>query len=959
MNSQIQKPPTPWPLIVLFLVILISVIFVGGFYYNYQKKSLLSEKQQELSAISNLKIRQITQWRLERLADGKFLGDNFIMVKNFSEFLNDPVHMPDEDLIFQILKSLKENFDYSNTILIDLQGNVKLAYPKQDTLICDYLQPLLPQLVRNRKVVMTDLHITPLNRFVHLDLIVPLINHNLNDTLVMGFLVLGIDPQKVLYPLIQSWPTPSKSAETLIVRNEGDAVVYLNELRHLKSSELILRKPLSSEKLPAAMAIRGIRETADGIDYRNMPVVASMKKVPGTPWYMVAKIDREEVFSVLNNQLRMVITILVLFISTIGLFLGFILWNQRVRFYREKYETELNRLALFKHFEYILKFANDIILLLDKDLKIVEANDRALEVYIYSRDELIGMNLKDITAPEMISGFSQQINNENEIGSATYETLHIRKDGTVFPIEISSRVVNIEGSIYYQNIGRDITERKYAEETLRESELRFRKIFEESPFSIAITGKDFGIIKANSAFCKMTGYQEEELKLFTFRNFTHPDHSGDDEISLMRLIAQEIPIYHTEKRYIRKDGSVIWGSTTISIIRNIREEAQCFIAMVEDITLRKEAELELEKSFSLIKATLESTEDGILVVDLSGKIVQFNKKFAEMWRIPQEILTSGDDNYVLRYVKDQLTNPDKFIENVKQLYDNPEATTSDLLEFQDGRFFERYSQPQKINAKSVGRVWSFRDITEKKNAESELIAAKIRAEESDRLKTAFLHNVSHEIRTPMNAIIGFSSLLNEPDLKESERQQYTDIIFQSSNQLLSIINDIVDVANIESGQVNINMKETNLNISLRSLLEQFRYNEKQFSIPINLSTGLTDEEAIILTDSTKLIQILSNLINNSFKFTKEGQIDFGYIQKNNILEFFVKDTGIGIPPDHIEKIFDRFYQIDRKVSRQFGGTGLGLSICKAYVELIGGYIRVTSEPEKGTTFVFTIPYLPS
>ena len=220
MNSQIQKPPTPWPLIVFFFVILISSIFVGIFYYNYQKESLLSEKQQELSAISDLKIRQITQWRLERLADGKFLGDNFMMVEKFSEFLEDTIHMPDRDVILQILKSLAENLDYRNTMLIDQHGNVKLSSPNQDTLIGDHLQPLLPKLIRNPKVELTDLHFTQVARVVHLDLVVPLIDRKLNDTLVLGFLVLQIDPQKVLYPLIQSWPTPSKSAETLLIRKD-------------------------------------------------------------------------------------------------------------------------------------------------------------------------------------------------------------------------------------------------------------------------------------------------------------------------------------------------------------------------------------------------------------------------------------------------------------------------------------------------------------------------------------------------------------------------------------------------------------------------------------------------------------------------------------------------------------------------------------------------------------------
>jgi signal transduction histidine kinase len=297
----------------------------------------------------------------------------------------------------------------------------------------------------------------------------------------------------------------------------------------------------------------------------------------------------------------------------------------------------------------------------------------------------------------------------------------------------------------------------------------------------------------------------------------------------MKLVAEDIPLYHAEKRYIRKDGSVILGSSTISIVRNERDEAQLFIGMIED-------------------------------------------------------------------------------------------------------------------------------ITRKKKDEQDLIAAKLKAEESDRLKTAFLHNVSHEIRTPMNAIIGFSSLLQEPDLTEPERHQYTDIIFQSSNQLLSIINDIVDVANIESGQVKMNTSRMDLNYALRNLDEQYSLSGKKHKIPIILNTGLPDDEAIIKTDPTKLIQIISNLLNNSIKFTRNGKIEFGYELTDGFLEFFVKDTGIGIPQESIPKIFDRFYQVDRTVSRQFGGTGLGLSICKAYVHLLGGVISVTSDPGTGTNFLFTIPY---
>jgi signal transduction histidine kinase len=327
-----------------------------------------------------------------------------------------------------------------------------------------------------------------------------------------------------------------------------------------------------------------------------------------------------------------------------------------------------------------------------------------------------------------------------------------------------------------------------------------------------------------------------------------------------------------------------------------------------------------------------------------------------MLRIPEDVMRLKEDEAALTFVLDQLKYPDQFVNQVKRLYSDPDAITSDLLEFSDGRFFERYSQPQMIGGKAAGRVWSFRDITERKKAEAELIAAKEKAEESDRLKTAFLHNVSHEIRTPMNAIMGFSTLLNEPGLSDSDRKQFIEIIFQSGNQLLSIINDIVDLASVESGQVKLNIKEINLNTILRRISEQFSYKKKPHKITLTLNISLPDNEVEILTDGTKLVQIISNLINNAFKFTIKGKIDFGYELKDGFLEFFVKDTGIGIPPEHHTKIFDRFYQVDSAVSRQYTGTGLGLSICKAYVELLGGKIWLDSKPGVGTNFNFTIPY---
>ena len=259
MNQQLQKTPASWPLIILFFIITLSVGVVGIMYYKYQKDNLLTEKLQELSSISDLKIRQITQWRFERMSDGRFLGDNLTFLEKISDFLGDPVRIRSRNMVLQNLQSLTENFDYKSAMLADRSGSVRLAFPARDTIIGENIRHLFKTVAIDRKILMTDLQINQSVNYAHIDLIVPLIDRNINDSLLQGFLILRIDPGKVLYPLIQSWPTASRSAETLIVRKESDEIVYLNELRHLKKTELILRKPLSQEKLPAALAFRGIK----------------------------------------------------------------------------------------------------------------------------------------------------------------------------------------------------------------------------------------------------------------------------------------------------------------------------------------------------------------------------------------------------------------------------------------------------------------------------------------------------------------------------------------------------------------------------------------------------------------------------------------------------------------------------------------------------------------------------
>jgi len=243
---------------------------------------------------------------------------------------------------------------------------------------------------------------------------------------------------------------------------------------------------------------------------------------------------------------------------------------------------------------------------------------------------------------------------------------------------------------------------------------------------------------------------------------------------------------------------------------------------------------------------------------------------------------------------------------------------------------------------------------------SELEIAKEKAEESDRLKTAFLHNMSHEIRTPLNAIMGFSGLLAENFDNKEILNNITSIIIQSGTDLLELVNDLLEIARIEAGQLSVHLEECKLNdlfSKLEAIINEYRIRIDKYHVNFEIVLHCPILDKIIFIDHLKLKQILINLITNAFKFTHSGKVEVGcYIEVNNVLSFYVSDTGIGIQADKQSHIFERFIQADPGSTRLYGGTGLGLSIVKGILDVLGGKIWLKSEPGKGTTFYFTFPY---
>ena len=335
------------------------------------------------------------------------------------------------------------------------------------------MKSLASQAMQAQKVVFSDLYLDE-NSKVMLSVLTPLLVIQGNKKVTIGAILIRIEPYQFLYPLIKSWPTPSLTGETELVRREGNEVVFLNELRHRKNIPLNLRFPLDSPKLVAAMIARGKTGIVEGFDYRGVPVLAATGLIPDSPWFLVAKIDADEIYAPLKKLSQQLVFFLFVLIGSAGISVAYFQRNQQIRFYRRQYEAERKRRVLAQRYEYLTRFANDIILVTDQSLRIVEANDRAITSYEYTRDELLNLHLIDLYPPGSEQVLDTLMRHVEEESGIIFEVMQQRKNGTTFPVEVSLRLLELEGEKLFQEIIRDITERKRTEEVLKQSEKNMR-----------------------------------------------------------------------------------------------------------------------------------------------------------------------------------------------------------------------------------------------------------------------------------------------------------------------------------------------------------------------------------------------------------------------------------------------------------------------------------------------------
>jgi PAS domain S-box-containing protein len=494
---------------------------------------------------------------------------------------------------------------------------------------------------------------------------------------------------------------------------------------------------------------------------------------------------------------------------------------------------------------------------------------------------------------------------------------------------------------------------------LQESEEKYRAAFKTSPDSVNINRVDDGMyIEINEGFTQVTGYSWDDVKGKTSVDI-NIWYDPADRQRMVKAIRETGKAINIEAKFRLKNGKVITGLMSATLLK-IKNE-KYLLSVTRDMQESVEARSIIKESEERFRQLAENIQDVFWLTE-GDRFLYINNAIESIFHYNRESF------------REDITSVRKII------YPEDLPVYEQLVQVRTSRSVESIDRQLRV-IDGDGRlrwVWIrlfpilneegmlYRiagiasDITTQKEIEYELRAAKEKAQESDQLKSAFLANLSHEIRTPMNGIIGFSGLLTKDSPNADSKNQYIEIINKSSEQLLHIIDDLVDISKIEANQMHLIKQEchvVSLIDDLYLMYTQELIKEGKTNVMLDKHYDPADEECVFVTDELRLRQVLMNLLSNAVKFTRQGYIRFGFsLEDGNWLKFFVEDTGIGVTKELSEVIFEPFRQADNNHTRNYGGTGLGLSISRGLVSLLGGKIWMESQPGKGSIFYFTVPF---
>ncbi len=635
-------------------------------------------------------------------------------------------------------------------------------------------------------------------------------------------------------------------------------------------------------------------------------------------------------------------------------------------------KAELRLGALTQHFELINRHANDIVLLVDPDGRIAEANQRAIETYGYDRKQLIGSKAESLLGSSHTGKATFRRFEDTGRLALLYETMHRRRDGTEFPVEVSARRFELEGRTYSQAIVRDISERRAREDEIAAvaaerdaAAAQLRRQFDDMPFGCVVTDRDLRVVDANPAFEQLFGWQKHELVGETnFDKIVLPE----DIPAVTRVMTsiQDVTghVDHVN-RNVTRDGRTLTCRWTNTALRGPEGEFAGLLAMCEDRSHVERLKQELSTQAAMFRTLAETTAVGVFQIRADGWVNYASPALMDMLDVRPGSL--GD------VAKGRYLDPDERARAARVIGG---VMKDAMMTPQEFRFTRRggtqgwvlvHAQAVRNDAGAVTHlVGTATDITELKDQEAlleamvstrtaQLSAAKEAAERANAAKTVFLASMSHELRTPLNSIVGFTEVLLEKSagpLSERQEQQLI-IVRNAARRQRALINDLLDTTRVESGRLALERTCVSVAGLLRHVVAEFGNEARQKGLALSCQAG--DELGEIETDATRLEQIVANLVSNAIKYTQHGSVSVRASRADGELVVSVADTGTGIAAQDLQRIFEPFVQLPADAARPRQGVGLGLALSRKLAEALGGTVDVESTVGQGSTFRLRVP----